>query len=198
MPWSDETEELKQRVLGRISRPEVLQRLAGVVDLGAGAGLWRHHSLQLSIRALPWLAVEGYLPNVKRFNLRERYSAVRVADFRRIKYGRLPGQLFIFGDVLEHLSREDALDVVRRASSVGSVVIVMPFHPTASAEQGPSPEGNELERHLYIWQWLELLEELWRLEREFHGELELVQTPPGHGRNKGAVILWHRSHRSLA
>lgn len=198
MPWSDESEELKQRVLGRLSRPEILASLAGVVDLGAGAGLWRHHAQALSIRAKHWLAVEVWLPNVKRFNLRERYDAVRVADFRRIKYGRYPGCAFIFGDVLEHLSREDALDVIRRAASMGSVVIVMPFHPSSSAEQGPGEDGNEYERHLYVWQWLELLEELWRLEREFRGELEIVQQPPGRGRNKGAVILWHHSHRSLA
>lgn len=188
MPWSDESGDLKSRALERFSHSAILSRIQGVVDLGAGAGLWRSHSRKLPIGQKPWTAVEIHRPNVQRFKLKERYDHVVQRDFRKIKYGKLGGHLFIFGDVLEHLEREDALDVVRRASSMGSVVVVMPFSPTTSAEQGAS-DGNEWERHRYIWRWGDFIS---AIDPKM---MEIVQAPPGAGRNKGCLILWHPGHR---
>lgn len=190
MPWSFDEDGIKVRTLEALSAPGVVEHFAGVVDLGAGAGLWRHHATTLPIGALHWTAVEVFAANVPRFKLRTRYDAVRIADFRRIKFGALPGRLFIFGDVLEHLERADALDVIRRAASMGTVVVVMPFHPSTSAEQGPV-DGNEWERHRYVWGWAEFLEAIAPI---VPGVVDVIAEPPGTGRNKGAVILWHPSH----
>ncbi len=188
MPWSQDDDGIKASCLAAVSFPSIVDRIVGVVDLGAGAGLWRHHAASFNVGVnRPWTAVEVHYPNVKRFGLRSRYDRVRNIDFRRIKFGRYPGHLFIFGDVLEHLERDEAIAVVRRAASVGSVVFVMPFDPTTSAEQG-AVEGNEYERHRYIWRWEEFAEAVAPLI------VSPIAIPPGHGRNKGAGIIWHSCH----
>jgi hypothetical protein len=188
MPWSQDDDGIKTATLAAFSQPAIDGRIRGVVDLGAGAGLWRHHSATFPVGSLfPWIAVEVHTPNVARFKLRDRYDVVRNIDFRRIKFRHYPGHVFVFGDVLEHLQRDQAVDVVRRAAAVGTVAFVMPFHPTTSAEQGPV-DGNEYETHRYIWRWEEFAEAVAPLQ------VQAIQEPPGHGRNKGAGIIWHPSH----
>lgn len=191
MPWSFDEDGLKTRALRRFSTPALLPRIAGVVDCGAGAGLWRQHALTLPITEKPWTAIEIWGANIGRYRLRERYDEVRHKDFRQIKFSRMPGHLFIFGDVLEHLTAEDAVSVVRRAASVGSVIIVMPFLPTTSEIQ-EAVDGNEAERHLKVWEWEEWLQAIAPLVPE------IVQVPPGEARNKGALIIRHPDHADPA
>lgn len=185
MPWSADDDGIKRACLTAAS---AIPAIAGVVDLGAGAGLWRNHSWNLPIRRVRWTAVEVHPPNLAKFKLSDRYDRVRCIDFRRIKFRNYPGHLFIFGDVLEHLERAQAIDVVRRAAAAGSVIVVMPFEPTTSAEQG-AVGGNDYETHRYIWRWEEFAEAVAPLV------LDVVQAPIGSGRNKGAAIIWHPSHR---
>lgn len=188
MPWSQDDDGIKASCLAAVSPIPIVDRIDGVLDLGAGAGLWRKHSLSFNVGPKYWTAVEVHYPNVIRFDLRKRYDVVRHIDFRRIKYRNYPGHLFIFGDVLEHLERDEAIDVVRRAAAAGTVIFVMPFDPTTSAVQGPA-DGNEYETHRYIWRWEEWAEAIAPLV------VETVAEPPGHGRNKGAGIIWHPCHK---
>lgn len=185
MPWSYGTAEKRQALALLSARTGI----RGVVDLGAGAGLWRELSREFVIGALPWTAVEAHKPYIDRFRLRERYDGVRNQDLRLIKYGRLPRHAFIFGDVLEHMDRAVALDVVRRAASMGTVVAMMPFRPSESEAQD-AVGGVEWERHRYVWEWGEWLAAL----RELGHEPEVVAAPPGDGRNKGVTICWHPAH----
>ena len=186
MPWSQNFDGLKQRILARCSEPRILEQLAGVYDLGAGAGLWRDAAEGLPVAALPWTAVEIWRPYVAEYRLKERYTEVRATDFRRIKYSRLSRQLFIFGDVLEHLERAHALDVLRRAARSGPTVVVMPFHPTTSEVQGPRGK-NVHEAHRYVWHWEE-----WLMATASAAPMRELIPPPGDGRNKGAVLYLHR------
>jgi hypothetical protein len=161
-----------------------------VLDLGAGAGIWRELADAHTIGSLkPWIAVEAHRPYVNRFRLRHRYDGVRIRDLLSLKYSAYPGFLFIFGDVLEHLDREDAVQAIWRASSVGTAVVMMPFAPTTSAEQ--DGDGVESERHRYVWTWEEWLGVLTTLSLD----VEPLEVPPGAGRNKGITICWHQSHR---
>jgi hypothetical protein len=185
MPWSFGDTE-KRQALALVSGRNGIR---GVVDLGAGAGLWRQLSREFVIGAVPWTAIEAYRPYIERFKLAERYTRVRNKDLRSIKYGQFPGHVFIFGDVLEHLPRADALNVMRRACSMGTVIVMMPFLPTISEEQD-AVDGVEWERHRYVWHWEEWLAAL----RELGHEPDQVVVPPGDGRNKGITICWHPSH----
>lgn len=186
MPWSDDSDGIKRAALAMLS---AAPNVAGVLDVGAGAGLWRSNAKGLPIHAHRWVAVEAYPPYVGRFNLRKRYDFVRIRDLRTIRYGAYPGWVVLMGDVLEHLDRGAALAVLGRAASVATVVVVMPFLPTTSEEQG-AVDGNEYEAHRHVWEW-----EDWLAATDgVGGRREVLREPPGDERNKGAVIYWHATH----
>lgn len=185
MPWSY-GDDVKRKALALLSARTGIR---GVLDLGAGAGLWRTFSREFVVGSVPWTAVEAHAPYIARFDLGGRYDAVRHKDLRLIKYGHFPGHVFIFGDVLEHLERAQAIDVMRRAGSMGTVVAMMPFLPTASEEQD-AVDGVEWERHRYVWQWQEWLNVL----ADLGHQVEVVQAPAGDERNKGCTISWHAAH----
>lgn len=184
MPWSDDSDGIKRAAMERLSPVPV----GGVLDVGAGAGLWRTASAGLPIARRKWVAVEAHRPYVGRFNLSERYDFVRVRDLRSVRYSAYSGWLVLFGDVLEHLGRDDALGVLRRAASVATVVVVMPFVPSVSEAQ----DGGDVEweRHRHVWEWDEWLD----ATAGMGGWVDVLRVPPGDARNKGAVIYWHPAH----
>lgn len=184
MPWSY-GDDIKREVLERLSEKTTLNTIQGVVDIGAGAGQWRNLSMEYPIGQKRWTALEGYYPYIKRFELRKRYDRIIVNDLKRIKYSRFPGHVFIFGDVVEHLDREVAVDVMRRACSMGTVVVVMPFLPSVSEEQ-EAVDGNELERHRFVWHWEDWITML----KSLGYSPDIIRVPPGDDRNKGATICW--------
>ena len=186
MPYSSGA-ETQREVLQRLSLRA--DRFRGVLDIGAGAGIWRTLSADLPIARVPWVAVEVYKPYLERFDLHHRYDRVIHRDVRRLKFGPHAGWCVIFGDVLEHLNRDEAVNLIRRAGSVATVVVMMPFLPSTSAKQG-AEEGNPYEAHHYVWRWEDWLPTFTALV----GRVEVVAEPPGIGRNKGALIGWHARH----
>jgi hypothetical protein len=186
MPWSS-GQEIQRDALTRLSARAAA--FGGVLDCGAGAGIWRDLARDLPIGARPWHAAEVFQPYFERFGLADKYDLAMHRDLRRLKYGIYRGWAVLFGDVLEHLERLEAVEIVRRAGSVATVVVMMPFVPSASAEQGAC-EGNPWEAHRYVWRWSDWLATFEALV----GRVEVVAPPPGSGRNKGCLIGWHGDH----
>jgi predicted TPR repeat methyltransferase len=119
-------------------------RPSSVVDLGAGEGiysmrlrpLWRSH----------WTALEGFEPYVNRFDLRAKYDRIDVADIRSAAFE--PADLYIAGDVLEHMTRAEALEVIERMKAVAGHIFVSV--PIIEICQG-AVNGNPLEEHVHHW-----------------------------------------------
>ena len=113
---------------------------ANILDVGPGKGKYS----DLLFKEYPNLdCVEVFGPYVKKFNLREKYRYVYVADIRAFILPRAY-DLVILGDVLEHFSINEAQTVIRQLDKAGSSIIVtVPF----LYEQGPAG-GNPYERHL--------------------------------------------------
>jgi SAM-dependent methyltransferase len=124
---------------------EQIDRLAPatVLDVGAGAGTY------FDLAAQPWqfwMAVEVWQPYLARFDLAARYDGVIFGDVRTIAWPDI--DLVIFGDVLEHLSRADALmvwDDARKHSR--HVLLSIPVVPYPQGAE----EGNPHEAHLETW-----------------------------------------------
>jgi hypothetical protein len=137
MPTSDDRG--KKEALAWIA--STFPREAKILDVGPGAGFWGWELSRLGFVHVD--AVEVWGPYVELFNLRKVYQEVFVAD---VRYFSLLGiyDLVIFGDVLEHLSRADAKEVLGRATADESYALVsVPWmYP-----QGPH-EGNPWEAHL--------------------------------------------------
>lgn len=106
------------------------------LDIGAGDGRY-------SDMLRDWLimdAIEAFEPNAQK--IREKYRNVINADARGLKYKRY--DLVLLCDVLEHMSKSDAQNVLRYAISKSKEVIVaLPFQYRQDAIY-----GNKYEIHI--------------------------------------------------
>ena len=93
------------------------------------------------------LGVEIFEPYVDRFGLEEIYDRVIVGNVREETFDLSP-DVVIFGDVLEHMDRFDALSVLKKFF-VNSTVCVVSI-PIIHFPQGES-DGNIYETHLHQW-----------------------------------------------
>lgn len=112
-----------------------------VLDVGPGEGTY-HRMLSHLVGRMD--AVEIWEPNLADYELVERYDHVTLGDIRHYRYSK-PYGLVIFGDVLEHLSVQDALAVFERARANARYVLVSV--PIVHFPQG-AIEGNHAETHL--------------------------------------------------
>lgn len=123
-----------------------------VVDVGPGRGTYSILGRHL-IWAARWVGVEVYEPYVDRFLLGELYDDIVIADIRDWKPEGLTDYAIIFGDILEHLPRADAVDVLTwhmdRASEI---------HVSVPIVHSPQDAcyGNDAEAHLYHWNFQEM------------------------------------------
>lgn len=109
------------------------------LDVGACDGVWGRH-LRDHFATLD--AVEAYKPNVERHKLKDLYDFVYEADVRGLTYDKY--NLVIFGDVLEHMSTEEARDVLDYAEGrANTIIVAVPF----KYKQG-AIYGNPYEVHV--------------------------------------------------
>ena len=110
---------------------------ASILDVGAGGGIYR----DLLGYDFKWSAVEIWKDTAD--YLIGKYDKVYNIDIRNFEYTE-NYDLIIFGDVIEHLSVEDAQAVVDKAKQhSNSIMIAVPY----MLEQD-SLYGNESEKHL--------------------------------------------------
>lgn len=121
-----------------------------VVDIGAGAGtyakLMRDH--HVGHCAGHWTAVEVWQPYLIEYRLDELYDQVIVADARHLNWLTYRADLVIAGDVLEHMTRDDAQTLIRRIQQGATNLIVS--IPVLHLPQG-AIHGNPYERHVDHW-----------------------------------------------
>lgn len=116
-----------------------------IVDVGCGEGTYRD-LLGPHLPGARWTGVEVWKPYVEQFGLEAKYDRLIVEDCRRVDYAALgPVDLAIFGDILEHMVREEARTVVERALAVAPLVLIS--IPVVDFPQGPTG-GNPYEAHV--------------------------------------------------
>jgi hypothetical protein len=127
-----------------------------VCDVGPGEGtyakLFRPH--EPNEPGVWWTGIEVHGPYVKRYRLkstktRKMYDEPHVMDVREAPEHLFHRDLVIFGDVLEHMPREDAVALLRRAEQAGCWNILVSL-PIVESEQG-EVDGNPHEAHLHQW-----------------------------------------------
>lgn len=117
---------------------------AQILDVGAGQGKYR----LLLPRHTRFDACEIWEPTVDAEGLRTLYRAVFVRDVVDLVgeswWDQDPYDLVIMGDVLEHLTVDDAQLVLRRVAGVhADVLVVVPFMYPQDEE-----DGNVYQRHI--------------------------------------------------
>ena len=95
-----------------------------ILDVGCGQG---DYADLLSEHFGKFDAVEIWEPYIEQFNLKERYNNVynvNILDFDFDYY-----DIIIMGDILEHLSREDAVKLIEKLKDkCKELLIVVPFY----------------------------------------------------------------------
>lgn len=138
MPWSH-TEGKKW-----LCDEYVRLKPATVVDIGPGAGMYANWFRPM--HQAHWTGVEVWEPYVSAYALREKYDELIIGDAREIE---LPAaDLYIAGDVLEHMSKDDALALIEKMKAKAKHLFVSV--PIIEYHQG-ALEGNPYEEHQYHW-----------------------------------------------
>lgn len=128
------------------NRPWVLEKVKQIkpitiADIGAGAGTYSYLiKPELDVHMT---AVEIFKDNITTFNLHNLYEDVLHQDVRSID--NLKYDLVIFGDVLEHMTKEEALAVWNMARRDAKYAIIN--IPIIHYEQG-ALDGNHHEIHV--------------------------------------------------
>ena len=141
MPWSsDDGKRYAVQELQQL-RPE------SVLDVGAGAGVYGR-LIRFEVPSVLVLdAVEIWEPYIERFELRDIYDSIFVADIADFTLER-QYDMVILGDVLEHLERDIAVDVVTKLRAASKYILLS--LPIVEWHQGEE-EGNPHEAHLHHW-----------------------------------------------
>lgn len=117
-----------------------------VVDIGAGCGTYAR--LMRPAHAGHWTAIEAWEPYAARFDLIDHYDEICIADARDLGSPIFAADLVIAGDVLEHMTREEARGLLVRIRQTAANLIVS--IPVLHLDQG-DVFGNPYERHIDHW-----------------------------------------------
>lgn len=118
-----------------------------IVDIGAGGGTYP----RLLGSGYTWIGIEIFEPYVDKFKLLDYYQEIVIGDvvdlFNMAKEPK--GDLIIFGDVLEHIDKYAAKNLLRKALAKFKHVVVS--IPMEDSYPGKEHYGNIHERHISTW-----------------------------------------------
>lgn len=127
-----------------------------VVDIGAGSGTYAKLMREDGDSA-QWIAYEAWEPYVNEYSLTGLYDDVLIVDARHAQWTLFQADLVIAGDVLEHMTHDEARSLIRRIKFAARNLIVS--IPVLHLDQG-AVFGNPFERHIDHWTADAMLDEL--------------------------------------
>lgn len=139
----ESVEEGKDITLSWISEdPQSVKR---VLDIGTGWGTYynKFGTVNQVLGHAEWIGVEAYQPYIDKFRLETKYHKIINQDARTIDYSGLGEFDLVFaGDVLEHMTKEDAVKLVADLQKTcRSIIISIPIiHLPQDADANPYQE----------------------------------------------------------
>jgi len=134
MPFSSQSGKASIKwVMSKIPAPKT------ALDIGCGEGAYAK-----MFPKLEWTGVEIWEPYVEKYSLRSLYPDLHITDARQFQPDRKFDVCFL-GDVLEHMTVDEAKDLVRKTKKWADTVIVS--IPIGKYPQGEF-EGNPYEAHV--------------------------------------------------
>ena len=124
-----------------------------VCDVGPGEGTYAKLFRPVH-EGVWWTGIEVHRPYIKKYRLnstktRRMYDELHVEDVRESESHLFHRDLVIFGDLLEHVERDDAVALLQRAEAAGAWNILVSL-PIVDSPQG-EVDGNPHEAHLHQW-----------------------------------------------
>jgi hypothetical protein len=101
-------------------------KITTVVDIGPGSGTYIKLIKEEAgcCTNATWIGVEIWKPYIEEFQLENRYTRVLNQDVRTVDWAELTPSVVNAGDVLEHMTKTDAVALVDRILSVADTLIV--------------------------------------------------------------------------
>jgi len=134
MPFSSESG--KASIAWALARMPVPKT---ALDIGCGQGTYAK-----MFPKLQWTGVEIWEPYVEKYNLKDLYPSLHIADVRELDTDEHFDVCFL-GDVLEHMTKEEAQALVEKAKRWADTVVIS--IPLGHYPQGEY-EGNPYEAHV--------------------------------------------------
>lgn len=157
MPTSDKQGKFITRALIEAASPTVIW------DVGPGEGTYidlveSPFRAERGYNYHHWVGVEIWQPYIEAYNLTEKYDLVLNEDIRAYSFeGRVEPRdnesLIIFGDVLEHMTEDEARRVILNAKKYFRYILVS--IPIVHAPQG-EVNDNPYEAHVKHWSFDEM------------------------------------------
>jgi SAM-dependent methyltransferase len=143
-----------------------------VLDLGVGNGTYHRLFTRKSsvLKEAQWIGIEAWEPYIREFDLVTRYNKIINADIRVVDFTTLGKIDLVFaGDVLEHITKEEAVKVVDDLLKVAKKIIIS--IPIVHYPQGEE-EGNPYEAHVKDdWSDAEMKETFTQIKRSWAGNI---------------------------
>ena len=144
-----------------------------ILDLGAGSGTYCRRlrgKKKKNISNAYWIGVEAYAPYITEFDLKSLYDEIINEDIRKIDYDLLsPIDITFAGDVLEHMTKEEAIDVVNNSLLISDYVVIS--IPIIKYPQD-AINGNPFEEHVKDdWTHEEVMETFPHIKQSWTGEI---------------------------
>jgi cyclopropane fatty-acyl-phospholipid synthase-like methyltransferase len=140
-----------------------------IIDIGAGKGTYcRLFKKRKLFTNSEWIGVEAWQPYIDRYDLIQVYNRVINIDFRILNFSDIGNvDLVILGDVLEHVTKDEAIEFVNTISRYSRyAVISIPIIHYPQDEI----EGNPFEIHIKDdWSHNEVMESFSNIEKFFIG-----------------------------
>lgn len=116
-----------------------------IMDVGVGCGTY-HDLLSPHLPEAHFTGVEAWEPYIGKFDLTNKYDQLVHEDVRKLDFDALgPLDLTIYGDILEHMTKEEAQDVMARTNKICRLILVsIPIIVYPQDEI----EGNPFEVHV--------------------------------------------------
>jgi 2-polyprenyl-3-methyl-5-hydroxy-6-metoxy-1,4-benzoquinol methylase len=101
-------------------------RVKTVVDIGAGSGTYIKLIKEDSkcCTNACWIGIEAWQPYIDKFTLIDRYHQIINQDVRTVNWSELSPTVIIAGDVLEHMSKKDAIELVEKILTPETTLII--------------------------------------------------------------------------
>lgn len=141
------------------------QDIKSVLDIGPGQGTY-YHILNRQLADATWHAVEIFKPYIDKFNLSDFYDEVYNQDARDF-YPSQNYDLIIAGDVLEHMTKDEAVALVNRLlKHTKHLLISIPI------VKWPQDEINDNPNEVHVkddWSHSEVIESFDKIATGFAG-----------------------------
>jgi SAM-dependent methyltransferase len=142
-----------------------------ILDIGVGKGTYyKLFCKNVDVfNTAEWVGIEAWEPYIEEFRLNKKYNTVINSDVRTVDFDNIGKFDIVFmGDVLEHITKEEAVELVHKLSSKTKYAVI-----SIPIVHYPQDEVNNNPYEVHVkddWSHTEVMESFPNIEKTFQGK----------------------------